>query len=140
MAGYWRKSRHDAYEEGDGPEGVHLLWGGLDSAIPAELLGQSLNLLVQLHVPGLGLLRMIRVVLLYVLAEGGQVGLSRRGSAQEHEVLVLLSLGLPLALDQLCLGGYEVDCFLNGGLFLLEDATDSNLINEILRIISEKEN
>ena len=42
--------------------------------------------------------------------------------------------------DQLCLGGYEVDCFLNGGLFLLEDATDSNLINEILRIISEKEN
>ena len=42
--------------------------------------------------------------------------------------------------DQLCLGGYEVDCFLNGGLFLLENATDRNLINEILRIISEKEN
>ena len=39
--------------------------------------------------------------------------------------------------DQLCLGGYEVDCFLNGSLFLLEDATDQNLINEILRIVNE---
>ncbi|MBR3438304.1 MAG: neutral/alkaline non-lysosomal ceramidase N-terminal domain-containing protein [Clostridia bacterium] len=38
--------------------------------------------------------------------------------------------------DQLCLGGYEVDCFLNGSLFLLEDATDQNLINEILRIVN----
>ena len=37
--------------------------------------------------------------------------------------------------DQLCIGGYEVDCFLNGSLFLLEDATDQNLINEILRIV-----
>lgn len=38
--------------------------------------------------------------------------------------------------DQLCLGGYEVECFLNGSVFLLEDATDQNLINEILRIIN----
>ena len=39
--------------------------------------------------------------------------------------------------DQLCLGGYEVECFLNGSLFLFEDNTDQNLINEIMRIVKE---
>ncbi len=38
--------------------------------------------------------------------------------------------------DQICLGGYEVECFQNGSLFLLEDKTDRNLINEILRILN----
>lgn len=39
--------------------------------------------------------------------------------------------------DQLAAGGYEVDCFLNGSVFLLEDETDRNLINEIMRIVKE---
>lgn len=37
--------------------------------------------------------------------------------------------------DQLCLGGYEVDCFLNAGLFLPENNTDQHFIDEVLRII-----
>ena len=37
--------------------------------------------------------------------------------------------------DQLSIGGYEVECFLNGSVFLLEDRTDQNLINEIMRIV-----
>lgn len=41
------------------------------------------------------------------------------------------------AQDQLCLGGYEVDCFLNAGLFLLQNNTDQHFIDEVLRIISE---
>lgn len=39
--------------------------------------------------------------------------------------------------DQLCLGGYEVDCFLHSGLYLLQDNTDQHLIDEILRITND---
>ena len=41
--------------------------------------------------------------------------------------------------DQLCLGGYEVECFLNGSLFLLEDNTDQNLINGVLDLAGTQE-
>lgn len=37
--------------------------------------------------------------------------------------------------DQLCLGGYEVECFLHSGLYLLQNNTDQHLIDETLRII-----
>ena len=39
--------------------------------------------------------------------------------------------------DQLCRGGYEVDCFLFGHLFPLADNTDHHIINENLRIMRE---
>lgn len=39
--------------------------------------------------------------------------------------------------DQLCRGGYEVDCFRYGSLFPLADNTDKNIINENLRILKE---
>lgn len=40
--------------------------------------------------------------------------------------------------DQLCRGGYEVDCFLFGHLFPLANNTDHNIINENLRIMRDK--
>lgn len=40
--------------------------------------------------------------------------------------------------DQLCRGGYEVDCFLFGHLFPLANNTDHHIINENLRIMREK--
>ena len=39
--------------------------------------------------------------------------------------------------DQLCRGGYEVECFKVGRLFPLAPDTDQNMINEILRILRE---
>lgn len=39
--------------------------------------------------------------------------------------------------DQLCRGGYEVDCFLYGHLFPLANNTDHHIINENLRILRE---
>lgn len=39
--------------------------------------------------------------------------------------------------DQLCRGGYEVDCFMYGHLFLLANNTDQNIIAENLRILRE---
>ena len=39
--------------------------------------------------------------------------------------------------DQLCRGGYEVDCFLFGHLFPLANNTDQNIINENLRILRQ---
>ncbi len=40
--------------------------------------------------------------------------------------------------DQLCRGGYEVECFLYGHLFPLADNTDQNIINENLRILRKE--
>lgn len=39
--------------------------------------------------------------------------------------------------DQLCRGGYEVDCFKFGHLYLLENNTDQTVIAENLRILKE---
>jgi len=40
--------------------------------------------------------------------------------------------------DELCLGGYEVLCFLNSGLFLLENNTDQHFIDESIRILNKE--
>jgi hypothetical protein len=40
--------------------------------------------------------------------------------------------------DQLCRGGYEVDCFLYGHLFPLANNTDHHIINENLRILRKE--
>lgn len=41
--------------------------------------------------------------------------------------------------DQLCRGGYEVECFLNKGPETLADDTDQHLIDETLRIVLQRE-
>ncbi len=40
--------------------------------------------------------------------------------------------------EQICRGGYEVDCFKYGGVFRLADNTDTNIINENLRLMENK--
>lgn len=41
--------------------------------------------------------------------------------------------------DQICRGGYEVDCFRTGGLYNLTEDADQHLIDEVRRIIGGKE-
>ncbi len=41
--------------------------------------------------------------------------------------------------DQLCRGGYEVDCFRTGSLYNLTDDADQQYINEVCRIVGGKE-
>lgn len=41
--------------------------------------------------------------------------------------------------DQLCRGGYEVDCFRTGSLYNLTDDADQRLLDEVRRIIEGKE-
>ncbi len=41
--------------------------------------------------------------------------------------------------DQLCRGGYEVDCFRTGGLYNLTENADQYLIDEVRRIVGGKE-
>ncbi len=40
--------------------------------------------------------------------------------------------------EQICRGGYEVDCFKYGGVFKLADDTDTTIINENLRLMESK--
>jgi len=47
------------------------------------------------------------------------------------------TLGYLPSEDQLCRGGYEVECFKVGHLFALEESTDQNLINGTLGILRE---
>ncbi len=39
--------------------------------------------------------------------------------------------------DQICLGGYEVDCFVAGAVYTLTDNADQHIITENLRILEE---
>jgi hypothetical protein len=41
--------------------------------------------------------------------------------------------------DQICRGGYEVDCFRTGGLYNLTEDADQHLIDEVRRIVGGKE-
>ena len=40
--------------------------------------------------------------------------------------------------DQICRGGYEVECFRSGSVYTLTDDADQKLINEVLRIWKER--